>query len=66
MSLLGDLEDEFDDPLDGEGGEVRAELQVVAHRTDEDGQPAVETVIFTVTVLLCWRYHDNCTILNDN
>ena len=53
MSLLGDLEDEFDDPLDGEGGEVRAELQVVAHRTDEDGQPAVETVIFTVTVFLC-------------
>ena len=45
VSLLGDLEDEFDDPLDGEGGEVRAELQVVAHRTDEDGQPAVETVI---------------------
>ena len=53
MSLLGDLEDELDDPLDGEGGEVRAELQVVAHRTDEDGQPAAETVIFTVTVLLC-------------
>ena len=45
VSLLGDLEDELDDPLDGEGGEVRAEFEVVAHRTDEDGQPAVETVI---------------------
>ena len=26
VGLLGDLEDELDDPLDSEGGEVRAEL----------------------------------------
>ena len=40
VGLLGDLEDELDDSLDSEGGQVGAELQVVAHRTDEYWQPA--------------------------
>ena len=39
VGLLSDLEDELDDPLDCEGGQVWTELQIVAHWTDEYWQP---------------------------
>ena len=45
VGLLGDLEDELDDPLDSEGGEVWAELQVVADRTNENWQPAEKEML---------------------
>ena len=39
VGLLGDLEDELDDALDCEGGQVWTELQIVANWTDEYWQP---------------------------
>ena len=36
VGLLGDLEDQLDDPLDSQGGEIGTELQVVADGTDEN------------------------------
>ena len=39
VGLLGDLEDELDDPLDSQGGQVGAKLEVIAHGPDEYRQP---------------------------
>ena len=40
VRLLGDLEDQLDDPLDSQGGEIGTQFQVVADGTDENWQPA--------------------------
>ena len=45
VSLLGDLKDELDDPLHFQRGQVGRQLEVVADRTDENGQPEEKSII---------------------
>ena len=40
VGLLGHLEDQLDDPLDSQGGEIGTQFQVVADGTNENWQPA--------------------------